>query len=48
MSVWKWEMVCARKHVYSWGEFAIHFLKNYKVKWLEKEYSNNQGHWEQE
>ncbi len=48
MSVWKWKMVCARKHVYSWGEFAIHFLKNYKVKWVEKEYSNNQGPWEQD
>ncbi len=37
-------MVCARKHVYSWGIFAINFLKNYTVKLLENEYSNNQGH----
>ncbi len=25
----------ARKHVYSWGEFAITFLKHYTVKLVE-------------
>ncbi len=32
------------KHVYSWGEFAIHFLPNYTVKW----HGNSQALWEQE
>ncbi len=35
-------------HLYSWGEFAIHFLQNYTVKLFENYYSNSQGDCEQE
>ncbi len=31
-------------HLDAWGEFAIDFLQNYTVKWLDDYYRNIIGH----